>query len=43
MKIAMNIDMKIPAPKFLLDPVCQHFVRDSLKNVLNVTKNFDGS
>jgi hypothetical protein len=33
-KIAMNVDMKISAPKFILDPVTQNFGKDFLKNVL---------
>lgn len=39
-KIAMNVDMKISAPKFILDPVTQNFGKDFLKNVLHVTNNF---
>ena len=42
-KIAMNVDMKIAAPKFILDPVTQNFGKDFLKNVLKVTQNFEGS
>lgn len=42
-KIAMNVDMKIAAPKFILDPVTQNFGKDFLKNVLKVTKIFKGS
>ena len=39
-KIAMNVDMKISAPKFILDLVTQNFGKDFLKNVLHVTNNF---
>lgn len=39
-KIAMNVDMKISAPKFILDPVTQNFGKDFLKNVLEVTQKF---
>ena len=39
-KIAMNVDMKISAPKWILDPVTQNFGKDFLKNVLEVTQKF---
>lgn len=39
----MNVDMKIPAPKFLLDPITQKFGKDFLINVLHITQNFKGS
>ncbi len=42
-KIAMNVDMKISVPKFIMDPVTQNFGKDFLKNVLEVTQNFEGS
>ena len=34
----MNVDMKISAPKFILDPVTQNFGKDFLKHVLEVTR-----
>lgn len=39
-KIAMNVDMKLSAPKFILDPIAQNFGKDFLKNVLHITNNF---
>ena len=41
--IAMNVDMKISVPNFILDPATQKFGKDFFKNVLKVTKNFEGS
>ena len=43
MKLAINIDMKINLPLFLLKPVTENFGLDFYKNVLSIAKKFEGS
>lgn len=42
-RLAMNIDMKLKLPKFIMDPVIQLFAKEFLKNLLQITNNFEGS
>jgi hypothetical protein len=39
-KIGMNVDMKLKAPTFIVDPLTQGFGKDFLKNVLHIANNF---
>ena len=43
MKLAINVDMKINLPLFLLKPVTENFGIDFYKNVLSIAKKFEGS
>ena len=42
-RLALNADMKLSVPNFIMDPVIQLFAKQFLNNLLEIANNFKGS